>query len=81
MSLVPHSAEFGQVYEQACDIARQTDNKLSTAHILLAFFVTPNPAEELLLSEGVNEETLLAELRQKERELAGMVRFMDRIPR
>jgi ATP-dependent Clp protease ATP-binding subunit ClpC len=77
VSFVPHSAEFGQVYEQACDIARQTDSRLSTAHILLAFFVVPNPAEQFLLSEGINEETLLALLESREREEPELAAALD----
>ncbi len=55
-----HSAELKQVLSQARDIASQTEQAPSSAHVLLAMFTVPNLAELLLLEREVNEETLLA---------------------
>ncbi len=68
MSPVTYSAELKQVLAQARDIAAQTDQTLSSAHVLLASFTVPNLAELLLHERGVNEETLLARIESIERE-------------
>ena len=68
MSPVQYSAELKQVLSQARDIAHQTDQTMSSAHVLLASFTVPNLAELLLHERGVNEETLLSQLRSIERE-------------
>ncbi|MCA9539424.1 MAG: AAA family ATPase [Myxococcales bacterium] len=65
---MPHSAEVQQVYAQASDIAQQTGQRLSSAHVLLAMFTVPNLAELLLLERDVNEETLLACIERIEHE-------------
>ena len=70
MSPVTYSAELKQVLAQARDIAAQTDQTLSSAHVLLASFTVPNLAELLLHERGVNEETLLARIDSIEREPA-----------
>ena len=62
MSRKPFSANAQTVLDQARDIAGQVGQNYSTAHILLAFFVTPNSAERLLSDLGINEEVLLAGL-------------------
>ncbi len=68
VSRKPLSANSQKVLEQARDIARQTEQGLSSVHILLAFFVTPNSAERMLSDLGINEETLLAALQGSDHE-------------
>ncbi len=62
------SAELDQVHRTALEIARETGQRLSSAHLLLAMFTVPNLAELLLLERDVNEETLLACMHRLERE-------------
>ena len=63
-----HSREMQQVLRQAGDIAAQTNQSLSSAHILLALFTVPNLGELLLLEQRVNEETLLSRIETLEEE-------------
>ncbi len=51
--------ELAQVLAQARDIARLSEQPLSSAHVLLALFTVPNAAELLLLERQVSEETVL----------------------
>ncbi len=74
---VTQSAELAQVLAQAQDIAGQTEQGLSTAHVLLAMFTVPNLAELLLLERSVNEETLLANIDRMEREPEGSVEGLE----
>ncbi|MEZ4430793.1 MAG: ATP-dependent Clp protease ATP-binding subunit [bacterium] len=66
----PASPEVEQVYRAAREIARETGQRPSSAHVLLAMFTVPNLAELLLLDRDVNEETLLAHIGRMEREPA-----------
>ncbi len=79
MSNVTHSAELKQVLNQARDIARQTDQTLSSAHVLLASFTVPNLAELLLHERGVNEETLLSHIESIEREPPNTLDRLERL--
>jgi ATP-dependent Clp protease ATP-binding subunit ClpC len=47
------------VLREADDIADATGQAPSTAHLLLAFFTTRNPAERLLRERGLDEDRLL----------------------
>ncbi|MCA9560843.1 MAG: ATP-dependent Clp protease ATP-binding subunit, partial [Myxococcales bacterium] len=51
--------ELAQVLAQARDIARLSEQTLSSAHVLLAMFTVPNAAELLLLERQISEETVL----------------------
>ena len=59
VSVTALSANSRRVIEEAYDIAQQADQNWTTAHLLLAFFVVPNSAERLLTDRGLNEEGLL----------------------
>ncbi len=56
---VIESMELAQVLAEAGDIARNVNQRLTSAHLLLAFFVVPNRAEMLLRERGVDEDRIL----------------------
>jgi ATP-dependent Clp protease ATP-binding subunit ClpC len=56
---VIESMELAQVLSEAGDIARNVNQRLTSAHLLLAFFVVPNRAEMLLRERGVDEDRIL----------------------
>jgi ATP-dependent Clp protease ATP-binding subunit ClpC len=56
---VIESMELAQVLAEAEDIARNVNQKLTSAHQLLAFFTVPNRAELLLKERGVDEDRIL----------------------
>ena len=78
------STDFAQVMSEAEDIARSVNQRLTTAHILLAMFTIENRGALLLTERGINEdvflelltsapsepEGLVKELREKSREMA-----------
>ncbi len=53
------SMELAQVLAEAEDIARNVNQRLTSAHQLLAFFTVPNRAEVLLKERGVDEDRIL----------------------
>ena len=53
------SMELAQVLAEAEDIARNVNQRLTSAHQLLAFFTVPNRAELLLKERGVDEDRIL----------------------
>ena len=60
---MPHvieSMELVQVLSEAEDISRSVNQKLTSAHQLLAFFTVPNRAELLLRDRGIDEDKVLA---------------------
>ena len=74
---MPHaieSMELAQVLAEAEDIARNVNQKLTSAHQLLAFFTVPNRAEVLLRDRGVDEDKVLAVLTGAPREAEGIER-------
>jgi ATP-dependent Clp protease ATP-binding subunit ClpC len=72
MAPVIESMELAQVLAEAEDIARSVNQKLTTAHQLLAFFTIPNRAELLLRDRGVDEDRLLEQLTGKPQEPDGV---------
>src|SRR5207245_2023679 len=56
---MPHAKVLSRVLLEARDIARATDQSLTTAHVLLAFFTVPNAAEHLLRDRKIDEDRLL----------------------
>ena len=78
------STDFAQVMSEADDIARSVNQRLTTAHVLLAMFTVENRGALLLTERGINEDVLLElltsapsepeglvkELREKSREIA-----------
>ena len=74
---MPHvidSMELAQVLAEAEDIARNVNQKLTSAHQLLAFFTVPNRAEMLLKERGVDEDRILLALTGAPREPEGVER-------
>ena len=74
---VPHvieSMELAQVLAEAEDIARSVNQKLTSAHQLLAFFTVPNRAELLLRDRGIDEDRVLAAMTEKPTEPDGVER-------
>jgi ATP-dependent Clp protease ATP-binding subunit ClpC len=62
---MPHvieSMELAQVLAEAEDIARSVNQRLTSAHQLLAFFTVPNRAELLLKERGVDEDKILQQM-------------------
>jgi ATP-dependent Clp protease ATP-binding subunit ClpC len=66
------SAEFAKVAAEARALAEGAGQALSSAHLLLALFTTPNPAELVLKARRVDEETLLARMKEAPREQASV---------
>ena len=58
MSL-PHAPVLTQVINEASDIAKATEQTLTTGHILLAFFTVHNSAGRFLKERKINEDYLL----------------------
>ena len=74
---MPHaieSMELAQVLAEAADIAASVNQKLTSAHQLLAFFTVPNRAEILLRERGVDEDRILATMTGKPKEPEGVER-------
>jgi ATP-dependent Clp protease ATP-binding subunit ClpC len=74
---MPHaipSMELAQVLAEAEDIARSVNQKLTSAHQLLAFFTVPNRAEILLKERGVDEDRILAAMSGTPKERDGIER-------
>jgi len=59
MGAIIESMELAQVLTEAEDIARNVNQKLTSAHQLLAFFTIPNRAELLLKDRGIDEDRIL----------------------
>jgi ATP-dependent Clp protease ATP-binding subunit ClpC len=74
MSHVIESLELLQVLTEAEDIARSVNQKLTSAHQLLAFFTVPNRAEILLRERGIDEDRILEVMTQAPREPEGVAR-------
>jgi ATP-dependent Clp protease ATP-binding subunit ClpC len=74
MSHVIESLELLQVLTEAEDIARSVNQKLTSAHQLLAFFTVPNRAEILLRERGIDEDRILEVMTQAPKEPEGVSR-------
>ncbi|MEM7675879.1 MAG: AAA family ATPase, partial [Myxococcota bacterium] len=57
--IVPLSPVLRHVLEEARDIAEATGQPVLSSHVLLAFFVSRNPAERLLRTRNIDEDRLL----------------------
>src|SRR5512133_3963413 len=68
------SMELAQVLSEAADIAASVNQKLTSAHQLLAFFTVPNRAEILLKERGVDEDRILGTMTGKPKEADGIAR-------
>ncbi len=74
---MPHaieSMELAHVLAEAADIASSVNQKLTSAHQLLAFFTVPNRAEILLRERGVDEDRILETMSGKPKEPEGVER-------
>ena len=56
---IPHAPVLTQVLNEATDIARATEQALTTGHVLLALFTVNNAAERLLRDRNIDEDRLL----------------------
>jgi ATP-dependent Clp protease ATP-binding subunit ClpC len=65
MPIRPQSADLEAVLAQAHDIAAEAEQRLSTAHVILALFTIPNPAERELRKRGIDEDRLLEVLKNR----------------
>jgi ATP-dependent Clp protease ATP-binding subunit ClpC len=74
MAPVIESMELLQVLAEADDIARSVNQKLTSAHQLLAFFTVPNRAEILLKERGIDEDRILQAMTGAPREPDGIAR-------
>src|SRR5512142_2548178 len=74
MSQPIQSMELAQVLAEAADIATSVNQKLTSAHQLLAFFTVPNRAEILLKERGVDEDRILGTMTGKPKEADGVER-------
>src|SRR5512138_272667 len=74
MPQVIQSMELAQVLAEAADIATSVNQKLTSAHQLLAFFTVPNRAEILLKERGVDEDRILGTMTGKPKEPDGIER-------
>jgi ATP-dependent Clp protease ATP-binding subunit ClpC len=68
------STDFAQVMSEAEDIARSVNQRLTTAHVLLAMFTVENRAALLLTERNVNEDVLLELLTAAPSEPDGLVK-------
>ncbi len=68
------SMELAQVLAEAEDIARNVNQRLTSAHQLLAFFTVPNRAEMLLKERGVDEDRILLAMTSEPEEPEGIER-------
>jgi ATP-dependent Clp protease ATP-binding subunit ClpC len=57
--LTEYDPTYLQILSEAEDIAQKTEQRLTTAHVLLAMFVVPNAAGSYLLSKRINEDRIL----------------------
>ena len=74
MATVIESMELLQVLAEAEDIARSVNQRLTSAHQLLAFFTVPNRAEILLRERGIDEDRILEAMSEAPREPDGISR-------
>ncbi len=68
------SSDFAQVMAEAEDIARSVNQRLTTAHVLLAMFTVENRAALLLKERAIDEDLLLERLTSAPSEQDGLVR-------
>jgi ATP-dependent Clp protease ATP-binding subunit ClpC len=74
MAPVIESMDLLQVLAEADDIARSVNQKLTSAHQLLALFTVPNRAEILLRERGIDEDRILQAMTGAPKEPEGITR-------
>jgi ATP-dependent Clp protease ATP-binding subunit ClpC len=65
------SAELARIADEALDIAKAAGQDPSTAHLLLAIFTVPGPADVLLRERGCDEDRVLAAMAARPSEAPG----------
>src|SRR3954469_4528441 len=60
--MATESPELAQIAAEAQDIARNVGQAPGTAHLLLATFTVPGPADQLLRERGCDEDKVLAQM-------------------
>jgi ATP-dependent Clp protease ATP-binding subunit ClpC len=73
---LPPAADLARTLQEARAIADGVGQQLSTAHLLLALFTVPNPAEVLLRERAVDEDVLLELLKKGGHDPASAVRLV-----
>ncbi|MBI5512004.1 MAG: ATP-dependent Clp protease ATP-binding subunit [Deltaproteobacteria bacterium] len=68
MPTIKDSPETVRAFLEAEDIAKQSDQRLSSAHLLLALFTFPNRAQALLYERNIDEDRVLDLIRVLEDE-------------
>src|SRR5512132_1392682 len=68
------STEFALVQAEAEDIARSVNQRLTTAHLLLAAYTAENRAQRLLRERGIDEDRILEALTSAPVEAEGLAR-------
>lgn len=68
------SSDFAQVMSEAEDIAKSVNQRLTTAHVLLAMFTVENRGALLLTERNITEDTLLELLTTAPSEPDGLVK-------
>lgn len=56
---LPYAAPLMRILDEAEDIARATEQRPTTAHLLLSFFTSRNQAERMLRDRQIDEDRLL----------------------
>lgn len=68
------SEDLSEVLAQARDIALQTRQTMTSAHVLLAIFTVPNPAAAFLKERGITVENLLTAMKSPRAEAPEVLR-------
>ena len=68
------SSDLAQVLAEAEDISQSVNQKLTSAHLLLALFTVENRADVLLRERGVDEDRILQVMTRAPSEADGLVR-------
>ncbi len=68
-----NSSDLAQVLAEAQDIAKNVGHPVSSTHVLLALFTTPNRAEVVLRDKRVDEDAILGVMAQMEHDPPGTV--------
>src|SRR5438270_10702072 len=70
MPIAKDSPELALIAAEARDIAQSAGQEPSTAHLLLAIFTVPGPADVLLRERGCDEDRVLAVMATRPAEAA-----------
>lgn len=76
MAFVPESAPIVRAFLEAEDMADRADQKLTSAHLLLALFTFSNRAQVLLNERNIDSQEILDAMRTLEDESRSMLRAL-----